>query len=270
MYADDLKLFKRINSADDHLQQDIDNLYEWSLFNRLDFNVMKCVSTSFGTTKYVNVYNLAGFNLNSVLAVNDLGVEFDTKLTFKNHITAKVKKSQQILSFVLRFSKTLKSIETCKLLYQSLVRSQLEYGSIIWNPQQIKYKTLIERVQKRFLRYMYFRTNHVYPNFRTHPVSSIEMERKFKLTSLKVRREIAYCLFIHKVLNNRIDCALLLSLLLIRVKNKNTRSSELFIYDGRSNSPLNRAMLILNKLPPELDVFFISFNGFKKMLHNQI
>ena len=117
---------------------------------------------------------------------------------------------------------------------------------------------------------MYFRTNHVYPNFRTHPVSSIEMERKFKLTSLKVRREIAYCLFIHKVLNNRIDCALLLSLLLIRVKNKNTRSSELFIYDGRSNSPLNRAMLILNKLPPELDVFFIAFNGFKKMLHNQI
>ena len=44
LYADDTKLWHRINSAldCDVLQKDIDTLYKWTMTNKMKFNVDKC------------------------------------------------------------------------------------------------------------------------------------------------------------------------------------------------------------------------------------
>ena len=49
MFADDMKIFKAINNHDDHLrlQCDLNEIYEWSLLNKLELNIEKCHSISF-------------------------------------------------------------------------------------------------------------------------------------------------------------------------------------------------------------------------------
>ena len=44
VYADDIKLFHRINSKNDSdsLKDDLSNIFHWSIVNRLPFNVDKC------------------------------------------------------------------------------------------------------------------------------------------------------------------------------------------------------------------------------------
>ena len=46
MFADDSKCFKRVNSAEDStdLQIDLDNLCDWATLNELDFQPKKCVN----------------------------------------------------------------------------------------------------------------------------------------------------------------------------------------------------------------------------------
>lgn len=43
-----------------------------------------------------------------------------------------------------------------KRLYISIVPSQLKYGSIIWSPWQKTYVDKIERLRKRFIKYLCF------------------------------------------------------------------------------------------------------------------
>ena len=43
------------------------------------------------------------------------------------------------------------------ILYNALVRSVLEYAPVIWSPFFLTYKLRIERVQKKFTRYLYYK-----------------------------------------------------------------------------------------------------------------
>ena len=81
----------------------------------------------------------------------DLGILFDSKLTFNNHIDHLAVKANGMLGFTLRNCRGL-SLQAVKSVYVGLVRSQLEYGSIVWALQYKVYKSFLERVQKKFLR----------------------------------------------------------------------------------------------------------------------
>jgi len=59
----------------------------------------------------------------------DLGVMYDAKLTFKDHMHAKVKKAYMMLGITKCNFKYL-----TVLLYNSMVRSQLDYCSSVWSP----------------------------------------------------------------------------------------------------------------------------------------
>jgi len=65
------------------------------------------------------------------IQVLDLGVCFDEKLSFKEHIHAKINKAYMMLGLVKRNFKYL-TIPTFIQLYISMVRSHLDYCSSIW------------------------------------------------------------------------------------------------------------------------------------------
>ena len=80
-----------------------------------------------------------------------LGVDIQSKLSWKNHIDRVTKKSNSMLGF-LRWNLRSCSEET-KAAYFSMVRSSLEYCCSIWSPNHKDQIGKIEMVQRRAARY---------------------------------------------------------------------------------------------------------------------
>jgi len=96
-------------------------------------------------------YSLQNMSLDRIYSVNDLGVLLDHKLKFDPHITSTVNKAMSVLGFIKRWSKEFDDPCTTKLLFTSLVRSNIEYCSSVWSPQYHVHIDRIESVQKQFL-----------------------------------------------------------------------------------------------------------------------
>lgn len=141
MYADDKKIFYKITSADDctALQQDLNSLHDYYTRNKITVNVTKCQCISYTRKKnpITYSYQFNAITIDKVEIVRDLGVMFDSKLTFSNHIDLITSKAYKSLEFVLRSCKAFKNIEGLKSVYFAYVRSVLEYACPIWSPQYI-------------------------------------------------------------------------------------------------------------------------------------
>jgi len=72
--------------------------------------------------------------LERILSVQDLGVLFDHKLSFKDHISTIANKARRLQAFMKRWSREFVDPYTTKILYVSLVRPSMEYCSCIWSP----------------------------------------------------------------------------------------------------------------------------------------
>jgi len=73
---------------------------------------------------------------------------FDEKLSFKEHIHAKINKAYMTLGLIKHNFKYL-TIPTFILLYNSMVRSDLGYCSSVWAPYRKGDIEALEKVQKR-------------------------------------------------------------------------------------------------------------------------
>ncbi|CAH2095134.1 unnamed protein product [Euphydryas editha] len=139
LFADDLKLVREIGDISDHakLQHDIDKVIKWSHDNKLYFNVAKCSIMSFSRarTPQHHPYLIEGEPLKRVTEVRDLGVRFTTDLNFREHITGICKKAYRNLGFVLRQSHDFTNIKALRVLYETWVKSHLEYNSELYGLQ---------------------------------------------------------------------------------------------------------------------------------------
>ena len=107
MYADDLKIYRKIINMDDCylLQQDLDKLYEWSIENKLYFNISKCHAlSSFSRKKILLMYDytIDGTALSRVTYVRDLGITYDSELTFREHICNISSRACKMYGFIVR------------------------------------------------------------------------------------------------------------------------------------------------------------------------
>ncbi|CAH2093700.1 unnamed protein product [Euphydryas editha] len=205
MFADDLKLFFRIGSEHDCeiLQADIDMVVKWGETNHLDFNSSKCKTMTFSRSRAPLRYNyrINGVSLERVTEIRDLGLTLDVNMTFNKHITNICSKAFQSLGFVLRQATKLKSRSAIIALYYSLVRSKLEYNSAVWDPHEQKYKLMIERVQRKFARYLYKRLYGYYPYLYPSPF----VAGMVGINTLELRRKCALVMHYYLLLNNGID-----------------------------------------------------------------
>ena len=65
--------------------------------------------------------------------IKDLGVWFDEKLSFREHIQDKINKAYMMLGIIKRNFRHL-TIRTFVLLYKTMVRSHLDYCCSVWAP----------------------------------------------------------------------------------------------------------------------------------------
>jgi hypothetical protein len=129
MYADDLKVYRKISNTHDceMLQRDIIRIQEWCKCNNLFLNVQKCHAMSY-TNKSTTIlfdYHIDHCLLTRDNMICDLGITFDTRLTFSNHINViVVSGALRSLGFIIRCTKNFSDIRSLKMLYFAFVRSR--------------------------------------------------------------------------------------------------------------------------------------------------
>ena len=138
MYADDVKIAKIIKSQQDAdtLQAAINRLKLWCDENQLHLNLDKCVVLTIcrSHNKLDTDYSYGNHIFGRVSEHKDLGVIIDSKLKFNKHIDAMTAKAYAALGFLKRFCSDITDTTTLKTLYYALVRSHLEYCSVVWQP----------------------------------------------------------------------------------------------------------------------------------------
>ena len=276
LYADDLKIVRSIKGLDDcqHLENDIIKLNSWCLKNNLLLNIPKCNVLSFSRSKnpILYDYSINDASLSRVDCFKDLGVIFDPKLTFTHHIDNIIAMSYKSLGFLIRSSREFKSPETINSLFYSLVRSRLEYASVIWQPYYQVHIDKIEKIQSRYLRFLSFKIDGYYPPF---TVSRTSLLTRFVFSTLEHRRFYFSLAFLFKLLNNIIICPDLLAKINIYVPPISTREPQTFYLPrNRTNvlkySPLHFACSLYDRLKNHFDIFNCSCNIIRTVCKNQL
>ena len=92
MFADNTKIFRKIQSKSDFLQfqQDINNLFTWSVKWQLKFNILKCFILHLGPDHSYGDYYLDGVQILPNTTVKDLGVTMDCYLNLMNTLISQL------------------------------------------------------------------------------------------------------------------------------------------------------------------------------------
>lgn len=257
LFADDLKIYCAVHSISDclYLQHQLELLESWCQVNGLQMNPNKCRVVSF-TRKLIPVtytYIFSGVDLGRATSVTDLGVTFDSRLSFSDHIINSTKAALRTLGFIVRTTKPFFYTESILPLYYSFVRSKLEYASVVWSPYYFRYLHLLEGVQRRFLKYLYFKLSGLYP---PQGCSHDYLLSTFSVDPLELRRNQADIKFLFHLLHNNIDAPQLLSRINFLVPRHSARSSDAFYCStARTNvmlrSPINRLCTSFNLICDE-------------------
>lgn len=273
LYADDMKILKKIQSLSDAqcLQEDLLRFQDYCTLNKLNLNVTKCFVCSF-TRKPTAIqydYTLHDTPLTRIDTIRDLGVSFDGKLLFDTHIDNIVTRASRALGFVLRMSAEFSDLKIIKILYCAFVRSLLEYASQVWNPCYEVYTSRLEGIQKRFLRYLQYRAKIFLPDYLTRC-------RKFHFLPLYERRNIADLSYLCSIANGTVDCPELLELVGLRTSRALRNPNTLYVPRVRTNYRQNAFIIracnsfnLLTKENDEIDVFNTAVSKLKRILNDK-
>ena len=208
-FADDTKIVSPIQTVHDtiNLQANLDKIIKWSDTNNMKLNDKKfeliCNKLS-PDNCHLKLFKELPFhdkfccykasNDIAILPsahVRDLGVLVDTQLSWNTHITHIAVKARQITGWILNVFHSRDKLPMLTL-FNSLVRSKLEYCSVIWNPYLTKDINSIENIQRSF----------------TSRIKGMQLfnywERLVKLNimSLQRRREKHLIIHLWKIKNN--------------------------------------------------------------------
>ena len=159
-------------------------------------------------------------------------------MNFEYHINTTVSKVLKVIGFINRNTSMFRSANCLRTLYFALVRSILEYGSIIWHPYLTKDVIRLERVQNRFLSYAAYLLKIEHPRHDYLPIRS-----NLSIPLLSTRRSDADHKFISSVLSGSLDVPEILSEVKLRVPSHSTRIHTLFFVP-----PHTRPLMVLTIL----------------------
>ena len=188
LYVDDFCMCYRSTSMrtiERHLQQCINRIEDWALKNGFKFSKSKTQCVHFCQLRKIHddpeLY-LYGSLIPVVDDFKFLGLIFDRKLYFIPHIKYLKAKCLKALNLLKVLSHTNWGADRIVLLqmYRSLIRSKLDYGSIVYGSARKSYLMMLDTVHHQGLQL-------ALGAFRTSPVESLYVEAEEP--SLYLRRE---------------------------------------------------------------------------------
>jgi len=217
LFADDAKCYRKIETLQDchDLQKDIDALFEWSKKWGLEFSPRKCKVMSVMRCRNGPTFNycLNGVHLERVEKFVDLGVTITSNLSYHDHVKAKVNKAKSMAFLIHRTTGNLVAPNIKVRLFETLVRSHLEYCSQVWSPHNKGDIVLLEQVQRRFTKSVLYNMNMSYK----------ERLLYLGLLPLSFRREISDLLFLYKCIYAQYNVDFPRQQLLVPIANANVR-----------------------------------------------
>jgi hypothetical protein len=107
----------------------------WCIANCMKVNISKTKVISFSTKTNVLFYDykLCHSSITRTDFIKDLGVFIDAKLNFHDHVNYIFTQCIKLLGLVRSITFNFSSVECMLRLYTTLVRSKLEYASVVWN-----------------------------------------------------------------------------------------------------------------------------------------
>ena len=156
MYADDTKIYQAVNNAADaHMfQENIKELWKWSLDWQLHFHPDKCHILHMGKTNEKHRYYMGAgddsphTHLKQTQEEKDLGVVVDNQLIFSSHCDKVVNTANKLLG-IMRRSFCYLDKNIFSLVYKGIIRPIIEYASSVYDPILMKDVNKIESIQRR-------------------------------------------------------------------------------------------------------------------------
>ncbi|XP_076620013.1 uncharacterized protein LOC143341179 [Colletes latitarsis] len=196
LFADDLTLLckgRNLHTIQIQLQEALDKLQKWSLSTGFKFSSTKSKTITFSRKKqYSNIkLTLDNLTIKETSSIKILGLTFDSQLTWTPHIN-KLKTDCYHRLNILRTIAAKNwgaDLKTLLLTYKTIVRSKMDYGSIIYNSANNNILKKLDPVHNNALRI-------TVGAFRSSPINGIlnevsepplQIRRKYLSTKFAVR-----------------------------------------------------------------------------------
>lgn len=270
LFADDCKIYISTSSLDDlfALQEDLDAFVQWCTANELELNVNKCKHMRFTRKPYPLHFRFSinGLALDTVSCMKDLGVYVDSKLTFNAHIDYIANRANKLLGYIRRTTVPFSNPRCLVILYTALVRSIIEYCSVIWAPFYQIHSNRLERIQKKFIRTLCFKFGITYKSDNYDVLAGY-----FSLQPLAKRRVFADLMFAFKVLNGIIKCSGIGNMFTYHVPSRPLRHVPVLSVDYHRtnygfNCPLTRISNEFNSHISDVNTLHMSRAAFRSLL----
>ena len=272
LFADDTCLYiifetNNAGEATDTLNSDLDTVNKWAKKWLVTFNPQKTKSLYVSLKNNLNPPRLIfdGHYLDNIDSHKHLGLELNSKLTWKNHIDSITSTADKKLNLLTHLKHTLDR-QTLLIMYQSFIRPSLEYGNIIWcNISEAECESL-DKVQRRAARII---------TGGTISTSVRCLYQELSLETLQSRRDRHILLMFHKIVNNNVP-SYLVELKPIPVnqrQNYNLRRENMLTMPKCRLTKYQRSFLptaikLWNTLPPFVKV--LDYDRFKAHLEKSI
>nr|CAH7756784.1 unnamed protein product [Callosobruchus chinensis] len=208
-------------------------LTDYCTRNDLSLNITKCYSITF--TKKTNImphtYQINNININSVSETRDLGVTLDSKWSFNSHIDKTLNNSNKMLDGIL--STSIIPRHFCHFIMPLFIATS-PLPRLFGAHNTMFILNRIESVQHKFFKILAYKSGTAIDN---HDYFAV-MEH-LQILPLAKSKVISDKCYLHKILNNGIDCPYLLSKVNINVPIRSNPRQCMY-----SNIPFCRTNLI--------------------------
>ena len=164
----------------------------------------------------------------------------------------------KLLGFITRNTKHFPNIFTLKNLFCSIVRSGLEYASPVWSPHCKIHIQTLERVERKFVRYVAFQL-HI-------PIMNLSYEHIYftlHLLPLSLRKEQSDFLFLYSLINHGINSSQLLEIVTFSINTRMTRNPRLFFYSVPINTPISNTQVWIGFWRLEIIIGMWTYSGLR-------
>jgi len=194
-YADDCALKKVIysKSGQKELQQDLNNIQEWSLKNGLYLNAKKSVHLRFTFKKDldINYYNINNETIPTKNSHKHLGITI--LLSFSEHTDNTVNSCLKKWGYLKKLCKYADSSVFLRL-YKSYLLPLLEYANLCWVPNNSQCYQ-IESVERQVTKFICYKNGFC-------DISYEKRLESLNLDSIQMRRETNILIFVFKCIHN--------------------------------------------------------------------